>query len=160
MLYLEFRLIIPKELEVLQTEWVTIGNPKLYQPTHWEGRHEELNPQLAPSSESSSSSNLNSGAYSAGQGLKQLLTRGVVEMFQQPVMQVVSVMRSGQGRFEKFHLVLSDGVHTQNATLASHLNRLVKNSHRTSGWAQLSASSSSYAIPSKKPGENLYLFCN
>ncbi|PUZ51773.1 hypothetical protein GQ55_6G216600 [Panicum hallii var. hallii] len=39
------RLIIPKELVVLQTEWMTIGNPKLYQPAHWEGNHEELNPQ-------------------------------------------------------------------------------------------------------------------
>ena len=147
MLYLEFRLIIPKELEVLQTEWVTIGNPKLYQPTHWEGRHEELNPQLAPSSESSCSSNLNSGAYSAGQGLKQLLTRGVVEMFQQPVMQVVSVMRSGQGRLEKFHLVLSDGVHTQNATLASHLNRFVKNSHLRMGTIARPLKSICNAVP-------------
>ncbi|XP_022683188.1 uncharacterized protein LOC105914658 [Setaria italica] len=71
------RLIIPKELEVLQSKWVTIGNPKLYQPAHWEGKHEELNPQLA-----SSSSILNTGAYSAGQGLKQLLTRGKVAMLQ------------------------------------------------------------------------------
>ncbi|CAO2206934.1 unnamed protein product [Urochloa humidicola] len=118
------RLIIPKELEVLQTEWVTIGNPKLYQPEHLEGKHEELNPQLV-----SSSSVLNTGAYSAGQGLKQLLTRGVVVMLQQPVMQVVNVMRSGMGNLEKFHLVLSDGVHTQNATLAFHLNHLVKNNN-------------------------------
>jgi replication factor A1 len=65
--------------------------------------------------------------------LKELLTPGVVAMFGQPVMQVVSVMRSGQGNLEKFHLVLSDGVHTQNATLASHLNRLVKNSHLRMG---------------------------
>jgi hypothetical protein len=83
-----------------------------------------LNPELA-----SSSSVLNTGAYSAGQGLKQHLTRGMVVMLQQPVMQVVSVMRSGPGKLEKFHLVLSDGVHTQNAELASHLNHLVKNNH-------------------------------
>ncbi|TKW10622.1 hypothetical protein SEVIR_6G177700v4 [Setaria viridis] len=48
-------------------------------------------------------------------------------------MQVVSVMRSGLGKLEKFHLVLSDGVHTQNATLASHLNWLVNNSHLQMG---------------------------
>ncbi|CAL4999181.1 unnamed protein product [Urochloa decumbens] len=122
------RLIIPKELEVLQIEWVTIGNPKLYQPKHSEGKHEELNPQSGPSS-----SVLNTGAYSACQGLKQLLTRGVVVMLQKPVMQVVSVTRSGLGKLEKFHLVLSDGVHTQNATLAFHLNHLVKNNNLRMG---------------------------
>jgi hypothetical protein len=53
----------------------------------------------------------------------------MVVMLQQPVMQVVSVMRSGPGKLEKFHLVLSDDVHTQNAELASHLNHLVKNNH-------------------------------
>ena len=41
-------------------------------------------------------------------------------------------MRSGKGKLKKY-LVLSDGVYTQNATLASHLNRLVKNSHLRMG---------------------------
>ncbi|KAF8769448.1 hypothetical protein HU200_006479 [Digitaria exilis] len=54
-------------------------------------------------------------------------------MLQQPVLQVVSVARSRQEILEEFQLVLSDGVHTRNATLASHLNHLVKNSHLQMG---------------------------
>lgn len=37
-LSLEFRFITPKELEVLQSKWVTIGNPRMYQPAHWEDK--------------------------------------------------------------------------------------------------------------------------
>ncbi|CAO2188465.1 unnamed protein product [Urochloa humidicola] len=110
------RLIVPKELQVLQTEWVTIGDPKRYQSTRMEGKHEELVES-------------NTGTYSAGEGLNRLLTRGILVMLQKPVMQVVTVMISRQGNLEEIHLVLSDGVHTQIVSLASHLNYLVKNRH-------------------------------
>uniref|UniRef100_K3YL37 Replication factor-A protein 1 N-terminal domain-containing protein n=1 Tax=Setaria italica TaxID=4555 RepID=K3YL37_SETIT len=74
--------------------------------------------------------NLEDKSYSAGQGLKEFLTRrGMVAVLQQPVMQVVdvSMMRLELKTFEMYHLILSDSVHTQDATLATHLNHLVKN---------------------------------
>jgi hypothetical protein len=49
--------------------------------------------------------------------LEEHLTREVVEMLQHPKMQVVGVspMRSELKNFERYYLILSDGVHTQNA---------------------------------------------
>ncbi|RCV31376.1 hypothetical protein SETIT_6G171900v2 [Setaria italica] len=48
-------------------------------------------------------------------------------------MQVIRAMISEKGKLEEIHLVLSDGVHSQNATLASHLNHLVTNNHLRMG---------------------------
>ncbi|RCV31379.1 hypothetical protein SETIT_6G172200v2 [Setaria italica] len=50
-------------------------------------------------------------------------------------MQVVGVspMRSELKIFERYYLILSDGVHTQNATLEPHLNHLVKDNHLRGG---------------------------
>nr|TKW10626.1 hypothetical protein SEVIR_6G178100v2 [Setaria viridis] len=50
-------------------------------------------------------------------------------------MQVVGVspMRSELKNFERYYLILSDGVHTQNATLEPHLNHLVKDNHLRGG---------------------------
>ncbi|TVU05639.1 hypothetical protein EJB05_48808, partial [Eragrostis curvula] len=114
------KFIFARQLEVLQIDCMLIGNPKQYRSGQLEDKHEELDAQLV-----TSSSQLNIGPYSSGQCFKELLTRGMVAMLQQPVMQVVRVVRSGLENYEKCQLALSDGVHTQNV-LASHLNHLVK----------------------------------
>lgn len=56
-------------------------------------------------------------------------------MLQHPKMQVVGVspMRSELKNFERYYLILSDGVHTQNATPEPHLNHLVKDNHLRRG---------------------------
>ncbi|CAL5012846.1 unnamed protein product [Urochloa decumbens] len=119
------RVIVVLDLEVLQTNCVIVGNPKWYPFGNLEDKREELDAESV-----SGSCKLNCGAYSAGQGLKEfLITRGMVGVLQQPVMQVVDVimMRSELKKFEMYHLILSDSVNTQDATLAAHLNHLVKN---------------------------------
>ncbi|KAL6647495.1 hypothetical protein ACP70R_014932 [Stipagrostis hirtigluma subsp. patula] len=124
------RVIEVKQLEVLQTDCVMIGNPKEYQSPHLEDKPAPSYAELV-----NKFTELNSEAYSAAQGLKANLTRGMVAMLQQPVVQVVSVspMTSELKKFEMYHLILSDGVHTQDATLESHLNYLVKDPHLRKG---------------------------
>jgi hypothetical protein len=123
---LKFRIIIVLKFEVLQTDCVMVGNPKWYPFGNLKDKSEELDAESV-----SGSCKMNFEAmYSAGQGLKEFLTtRGVVAVLQQPVMQVVdvSMMRSELKTFEIYHLILSDGAHKQDATLATHLNHLVKN---------------------------------
>ncbi|OEL32133.1 hypothetical protein BAE44_0006847, partial [Dichanthelium oligosanthes] len=117
--------IVVLELEVLQTDCAMVGNPKWYPFLNLEDKRGELDAESV-----SGSCKLNCGAYSAGQGLKEFLTRrGMVAVLQQPVMQVVdvSMMRSELKKFEMYHLILSDSMHKQDATLSAHLNNLVKN---------------------------------
>ncbi|KAL6859129.1 hypothetical protein ACP4OV_018131 [Aristida adscensionis] len=97
-----YRVIEVKQLEVLQADCVMIGHPKKYQSVHLGDKHEESDAESA-----TKFTQLNTGAYSAGQGLKEYLTSGVVAVLQQPVV--------------------------QDATLASHLNHLIKNSHLCEG---------------------------
>jgi hypothetical protein len=102
-----------------------VGNPKQYPSGKLENKREELDPESV-----SSNAKLNCEAYSAGQRLKEFLTRrGMVTALQQPVMQVVdvSLLRSELKKFGRYHLVLSDTVYTQDATLAPGLNHLVEN---------------------------------
>lgn len=130
------RVIVVFQLDVLQTNCALIGSPKPYGFGHLEKSNEFENNLEELNAESvSSSAELNSGAYSTGQGLKGHLTQGTVAALQQPVMQVVgmSLMRSGPKKSEMYHLVLSDGAHTQDAMLASHLSHLVRDSHLCKG---------------------------
>ncbi|KAL6647496.1 hypothetical protein ACP70R_014933 [Stipagrostis hirtigluma subsp. patula] len=124
------RVIEIEQLKVLQTDCLMVGNPKQYRSVHLEDKHDRSCVESV-----TKFTKMDSGAYSAGQGLKAYLTRGMVAMLQQPVVQVVGVspMRSELEKFEMYHLILSDGVHTQHATLAVHLNHLVKNSNLRKG---------------------------
>ena len=113
------------KLEVLRADCPMVGNPKQYPSGKLENKREELDTESV-----SSNAKLNCEAYSAGQCLKEFLTRrGMVTALQQPVMQVVdvSLMRSELKKFGRYHLILSDTVHTQDATLAPGLNHLVEN---------------------------------
>lgn len=114
-LSLNFRSIDSEHVEVLRTS-LKIGDPKRYQPGYLVKKHEKLDAQLV-----TSSSKQNFRAHPIGQGLKQLLKRGVVAMLQHPVMQVVgvSLLRPEPKTFVKYHLILSDGVHTQNYATSS-----------------------------------------
>jgi len=119
------RVIVVLKLEVLRTDCTMVGNPKQYPSGKLENKREELDPESV-----SSNAKLNCEAYSAGQRLKEFLTRrGMVTALQQPVMQVVdvSLLRSELKKFGRYHLVLSDTVYTQDATLAPGLNHLVEN---------------------------------
>ena len=124
-LSLKFRVIVVLKLEVLRADCPMVGNPKQYPSGKLENKREELDTESV-----SSNAKLNCEAYSAGQCLKEFLTRrGMVTALQQPVMQVVdvSLMRSELKKFGRYHLILSDTVHTQYATLAPGLNHLVEN---------------------------------
>ena len=128
-LSLNFRSIDSEHVEVLHTS-LKIGDPKTYRPGYLVKKHEKLDAQLVTSSPKQ-----NFRANPIGQGLKQLLMRGVVAMLQHPVMQVVgvSLLRPEPKTLVKYHLILSDGVHTQNATLHPRLNDLVKETHLRKG---------------------------
>jgi len=128
-LSLNFRSIDSEHVEVLHTS-LKIGDPKTYRPGYLVKKHEKLDAQVV-----TSSSKQNFGVNPIGQGLKLLLIRGVVAMLQHPVMQVVgvSLLRSDPKSLLKYHLILSDGVHTQNATLHPCLNHLVEETHLRKG---------------------------
>ena len=109
-LSLKFRVIVVLKLEVLRTDCTMVGNPKQYPSGKLENKREELDAESV-----SSNAKLNCEAYSAGQCLKEFLTRrGMVTTLQQPVMQVVdvSLMRPELKKFGRYHLILSDTVHT------------------------------------------------
>lgn len=129
-LSLKFRVIVVLKLEVLRTDCMMVGNPKQYPSGKLYNKREELDTESVSTESVSSNAKLNCEAYSAGQHLMESLTRrGIVTALQQPVMQVVdvSLMRSKLKKFERYHLILSDTVHTQDAMLAPDLNHLVEN---------------------------------
>ncbi|CAO2163121.1 unnamed protein product [Urochloa humidicola] len=125
-----YRYIYSRQLEVLQTDCVKIGDPKIYPSGYSQDKNEELDAQVV-----TSSCELNNEDYCAEKGLEKRLARGLVAMLQHPEMQVVGVspIRSELKNFERYYLILSDGVHTQNATLEPHLNHLVKDTQLRRG---------------------------
>ncbi|KAL6859130.1 hypothetical protein ACP4OV_018132 [Aristida adscensionis] len=76
------RTIIVRKLEVLQTDCLMVGNPT---------RYPFISLEEVDAESVASSMELNYGAFSAVQGLKGNLTRGMLALLQQPVMQVVGV---------------------------------------------------------------------
>lgn len=158
-LSLKFRVIVVLKLEVLRTDCMMVGNPKQYPSGKLYNKREELDTESVSTESVSSNAKLNCEAYSAGQHLMESLTRrGIVTALQQPVMQVVdvSLMRSKLKKFERYHLILSDTVHTQDAMLAPDLNHLVENIF--SSRVPSSASLSLFAILPRVPGVNHSLF--
>ncbi|TVU05638.1 hypothetical protein EJB05_48807 [Eragrostis curvula] len=118
---------IAVELEVLNKECELIGSPTFYELGNKEQELDavSLDDLLQ----------LLGGSHPAGQSLKGHLTRGIVAMMQQPVMQVITVYLTIP-LFKKhgmYSLMLSDGVHAYDAILLSKLNHLAKNNHIRSG---------------------------